>query len=130
MVKCHAFIILAQNYNFFISGDIFCGLRSICAQVAARTLRIRGKGIFPVMTGAAIFSLIKRLHRKVFILLRLQRFHGKQTAVTGIAGDVFLRMILMAKNYRLNRFGVKDAARRFLSCAQAQGWRKGNQNKN
>ena len=63
------------------------------AEMAAGTLAIGGKGIFPIMAHTAIIALIERFHIEILLFLNLQGFHFKKTAVAPYAGKALINPV-------------------------------------
>lgn len=81
------------------------------AHMAPCALFIGSKRILAIVTRAAISALVKRFHHEIFLFLGQQGLHFKQTAVALFATYLFyIHMVLMAKEDRFDRLGVKDAA--------------------
>ena len=131
MMEHHALFTFAQDNGFFVWRHIFGRRWNAGPEVAARTLGIRGKGLFAVVAGAAVFPLVQGIHIVVFIFLNVEGLHFKQAGVTDDALASLLRMVLMAEDDRFQRLGVKNAGFRLIRrrgrCATDQKqnqWKK------
>ena len=109
MVERHALFAFSQSNGIFKRRRIFGRRHNAGSEVAARTLRVRGKSFFAVVTGAAVFPLVQGLHVVIFVFLDVEGLHFEQAGVTDDARASLPRVVLMAEDDRFQRPGVKNA---------------------
>ena len=73
------------------------------ADMTCRTAGIRGKGLLPVMAGAAVFTLVQRLHGKVLLFFCRADLHFKNLAMAVRAVQTSFNVHAVIKNHGLDR---------------------------
>src|SRR4030042_92244 len=85
--------------------------QSFSADMTSGALGIGSKRGFAVVTGAAILSLVKRLHNEIIFFLGTECFHFKKAAVAFFTAYLFyIHMIFMPEDNGLDRLGIKNTS--------------------